>query len=179
MSYNTYGKMACANVDAVLQNGRYFVQKDAEKYVSTDVIHKLKPNKQDSFLDIGCGLGLNLTAISARVMQAVGCDHPNVITRLKQQSPDLNAELIGGDFFEIEFGQTYSKILAYSVLPALSDLNKVITFIDKTLCLLDPAGRALLGDLANIDKKKRFLQSERGAAFQKKWENLTKKLKFF
>ena len=171
--FESYGKMAQNNnIASITQNGRYHAQKGAEQYVSIDVIQKLEPNAQNSFLDIGCGLGLNLIPISARVSHAIGCDHPNVINRLRQQSPDLNAELIGGDFLEIEFTQTYSKILAYSVLPSLPDLNRVETFIDKTLSLLDPAGRALLGDLANIDKKKRFLKSQRGAAFQKEWEVL-------
>ena len=59
------------------------------------------PDAHDSFLDIGCGLGLNLIPISARVSRAAGCDHPNVINRLKQQSPDLNADLIGGDFLKL------------------------------------------------------------------------------
>lgn len=172
--YNTYGKMASqSGIASITQNGRYYAQKDAEKYVPIDVIKKLEPNLQNSFLDIGCGLGLNLIPISARVDHAVGCDHPNVLKRLKQKSPNLNAELIGGNFLEIEFTQKYSKILAYSVLPSLPDLNVVKTFIDKTLSLLDPTGRALLGDLANIDKKKRFLKSKRGASFQREWEKLS------
>lgn len=172
--YNTYGKMAADTaIESITQNGRYHAQKDAEQYVSIDVIQKLVPDAHDSFLDIGCGLGLNLIPISARVSRAAGCDHPNVINRLKQQSPDLNADLIGGDFFEIEFTRPYSKVLAYSVLPSLPDLYTVKAFIDKTLALLEPAGRALLGDLANIDKKKRFLKSERGVAFQKEWEVLS------
>ncbi|MGH1403784.1 MAG: class I SAM-dependent methyltransferase [Alphaproteobacteria bacterium] len=172
--YDTYGRMAqSTEVSSVTQNGRYKAQQDAELHVPDDVIRKLQPTSQDHFLDVGCGLGLNLRPVSQMVETATGCDHPNVIAKLKQASPDIQADLVGGNFLELDFAQKYTKILAYSVVPALPDMDTVYAFIDKTLSILDPAGRVLLGDLANVDKKKRFLDSTRGQVFQKKWEELS------
>ena len=58
--FDVYGKMASSNVcDDIIQNGRYSIQSDAEKYIPSDVFAKLNLNAEDVFLDIGCGLGLN------------------------------------------------------------------------------------------------------------------------
>ena len=37
---------------------------------------------------------------------------------------------------------------------------------------MHPGGQALLGDMANVDKKKRFLASHLGKNFQKNWNKL-------
>jgi SAM-dependent methyltransferase len=172
-NYNIYGKLAqSVSIPNILQNGRYISQAKAEAGIPNDVVKKLKPQSCDTFLDVGCGLGLNLLPIAKLVNNATGCDHPNVIKKLIKQNPKLDVKYISGDFLEEHFTVKYSKILAYSVIPALPNFEVAVTFIDKILSILKPSGRALLGDLANIDKKKRFLKSERGKNFQEKWESI-------
>ena len=86
--YNLYGKMASdLSIASINQNGRYHAQQDAERYIPIDVMDKLDLRPDDHFLDIGCGLGTNLIPLSPHVNHAAGCDHPNVIERLKQRSP--------------------------------------------------------------------------------------------
>lgn len=168
--YDKYGTMATdETVSDIIQNGRYEAQKTAELLIPADVVSKLKFNGNDEFLDIGCGLGLNLDVGSNIVQRAVGCDHPYVIEKLKRKFTNINADLVGGNFLELTFEKRFTKILAYSVLPALPDIQTVNKFIDKVISLLSPSGMALLGDLANIDKKNRFLASSRGKLFQLEW----------
>jgi hypothetical protein len=171
--FDVYGRMARAkDLSNTTQNGRYLAQEHAEQYVPQDIIEKLKPTDKDIFLDIGCGLGLNLDPISKLVSEAHACDHPNVIEKLKLNNPDLSASLFGGSFLEINFEKKYTKMLAYSVLPALPNKDTVYAFVDKALSIMDSSGVTLLGDLANIDKKKRFMDSQRGERFQKEWDSL-------
>lgn len=171
--YDIYGKMAEDNfLSDILQNGRLHAQLEAEKFVPNDVIQKLHIRSEDRFLDIGCGLGLNLFPISERVAHAVGCDHPSVIEKLKSRDKHKDIELIGGNFMEVEFVEKFSKILAYSVIPALPSIKVVYTFIDRILDILTPDGCCLLGDLPNLDKKNRFFASKRGEKFQEAWQKL-------
>ena len=167
--FDMYGKIAKQDINDTCQNGRYAIQKDAEANIPGDIIEKLKITAEDSFLDIGCGLGLNLKPVSEIVSRAVGCDHENVVEKARTRAGN-SSELIGGNFFDINFSEKFDKILAYSVLPALPDEKMVFDFVDKALSLLKPSGRMLLGDLANNDKKKRFVNSARGREFQKQWD---------
>ena len=166
--FELYGKMADAKVCDTCQNGRYLVQREAEKEIYLDVIDKLRITSNDSFIDIGCGSGVNLEPISALVKEAAGCDHPRVIQRLQEKKLQ-NITWYPGDFLDLEFARTFTKILIYNVVPALPSKKIVYSFIEKALTLLDPAGRMLVGDIANIDKKARFLNSLRGKEFQREW----------
>ena len=170
-----YGRMATAGVTEILQNGRYTSQKEAEQNVPDDVVKKLKINKEDTFLDIGCGLGLNLIPIRKIVRLSFGCDHPNVIKMLCKKDLSANISFYEGDFLNITTNRSFTKILAYSVLHTLANEKILFSFIDKALSLLAPQGRMLLGDFANIDKKSRFLSSKRGKLFIKNWKQLNSK----
>ena len=168
--YDVYGRMAIDCINEILQNGRYTSQQEVEQFIPIDVINKLEINEDDSFLDIGCGLGLNLIPISKLVDIAFACDHPNVIKILCDKDLPSNISFYEGDFLTLKTNRSYTKILAYSVITTLPNEKTMFAFIDKALSLLEPHGRMLLGDIANIDKKSRFLSSKRGKLFQKKWE---------
>ncbi|WP_085909929.1 methyltransferase domain-containing protein [Kiloniella majae] len=166
-----YGELAKLEVDETVQNGRYLIQKDAEKSIPEDVQSKLLATAEDSFLDIGCGIGLNLKKISQIVCDSTCCDNPHVIERLKKSFSQVdNISFFSGDFLDIDFPKKYSKIIIYCVIPALPNLETVHAFVNKAIGLLELNGRLLLGDIANVDRKKRFLSSHRGLAFQKQWE---------
>jgi hypothetical protein len=61
------------------------------------------------------------------------------------------------------------------VLQYLSDMEELISFVDKAVSLLLPGGRALFGDLPNRSLKKRFLESRAGQDFIIRWEELRKR----
>ena len=130
--FDVYGRMAAAGVTEILQNGRYASQKEAEQYIPDDIVKKLKINRDDTFLDIGCGLGLNLIPISKIVRLAFACDHPNVIKILCKKDLLDNISFYEGDFLNITSNRICTKILAYSVLTSLENEKNLFSFIDKT-----------------------------------------------
>lgn len=170
--FDFYGNMAAATLPDTVKNGRYGVQIDAEKNIPQDVIVKLDIQPSDTFLDIGCGMGLNLLPISKMVSQAYGCDHSNVIAKLQSNPETQNINFFSGDFTSQKIDTKFSKILVYSVLHALPNDDVLSHFLDKVLNSLSPSGSALLGDIPNKDKKQRFLNSQSGQIFQKEWEEL-------
>lgn len=166
--YDIYGTMARHGVKSTLQNGRYMIQKDAEQFVPADVIEKLQITTDDSFLDIGCGTGVNLIPVSKITKAVAACDHPDVLKNLNIP----NLATYPGNFFDIQFDRKFSKILVYSVLHCLPDQETISRFVDKILTIMTPNGCTLLGDIPNTDMRKRFLSSERGKILQKEWEEL-------
>lgn len=168
--YNTYGKMALADVDEVIQNGRYYAQQEAEKYIPGDVFSKLPVKPEDNFLDVGCGMGLNLRQAVEYTKNCSACDHENVIGRIETDPAFSDVTFYGGDFLSLDIQEKFSKILIYGVVPALPDEDVLFSFIEKGVSLMKEDGLLLVGDFANIDKKRRFLQSEKGKKFQEEWE---------
>lgn len=174
--YNSYGKMAEANLDNIVQNGRYYAQQEAEKKMPRDVLIKLPLNAGDSFLDVGCGMGVNLKEALKYTKNCSACDHENITNKLKMLSEFSDVNFYPGNFLDLEFSQQFSKILIYGVVPTLPDRNTLYAFLDKGVSLLKDDGLLLIGDISNIDKKRRFLKTKRGQEFQKKWEENCKKL---
>ena len=58
-----------------------------------------------------------------------------------------------------------------SVLGALSNESAAVEFIDKAADLLIPGGRLLVADIANSDKKDRFIGTKFGKRFSENWSN--------
>lgn len=169
-TFEAFGAVAGLDLSATQRAGRYLAQAEAEKNVPADVARKLDLQPSDTLLDIGCGSGLTLFPLSAMVAHATGVDHPASIGRLRQQLSDFNIALVGGYFPDVDLPGRFSKILVYSVIQCLSGEEEAMAFLDAALDLLEPGGRMLVGDLSNIDLKRRFLESEAGRAFQREWE---------
>lgn len=60
-------------------------------------------------------------------------------------------------------------ILAYSVFPCVYAESNPFDFVDRSLGLLAEGGEMLVGDIANISKKKRFLNSAQGIRFHQEF----------
>lgn len=58
-------------------------------------------------------------------------------------------------------------ILCYSVLHYIYVDSNLFDFIDATVAQLAPGGRALIGDIPNHSKRRRFFATERGQAFHR------------
>lgn len=174
--FNVYGDFSEQGASFTEQNGRYPAQAEFEKLIFLDVQKKLKLSPSNHLLDIGCGMGNILIPASFIVDQVTGIDHPRVIEQLNGVIKRDNINLIGTDFLDAPLSGTFDRIVSYCVLPALPDRETVYSFIDKALDLLSDDGLLLLGDISNIDKKKRFLNSRRGQAFSKDWEERMHKM---
>lgn len=171
-TFQQYGVLADTELSLSVKSGRYRVHAENEPHLIRDILGKLDLQPTDRLLEIGCGAGNVLIPLSFMVAQATGIDHPKVVERLNKRFTDKRLRLIGTDFLDYRPGadEDYEKILINSVLAALSDEAEAFRFIDKAAELLVPGGRLLLGDIANVDKKKRFVETEFGRAFNREWQ---------
>jgi hypothetical protein len=64
-------------------------------------------------------------------------------------------------------------LLCYSVLHYIHLDASSLDFIDATAGLLAPGGRALIGDIPNLSKRRRFFATERGQAFHRAFTSST------
>lgn len=169
-SFQNYGLRAQQPVSFTEMSGRYEGQALAERRILMDVMEKLDIGPDDRLLDIGCGTGLLLLPLSFIVERAVGLDHVDVVEVVKGRARSETLELIGGNFLDADLdGQSFSKILAYGVAQYLESETELHEFVSKALRHLLPGGRLLIGDMPNVDKKARFLQSQSGSDFEKEW----------
>lgn len=60
-------------------------------------------------------------------------------------------------------------IICYSVFHYLFEESNTWDFLDRSLALLAPGGRFLIGDIPNISKRKRFFASETGISHHKEF----------
>lgn len=169
--FENYGIRAGLEILPTELAGRYPSQVEAEKQILVDVLKKLEIGPDNRLLEIGCGPGQILIPLSFLVSEATGVDHPKVCSVFSARFQSSNLVLIPGNFMDIDFGEsTYDRILCYSVLSTLP-AAEVGNFVEKAVSLLEPGGKMLVSDLANVDTKLRFTQSNSGKAFEKSWNS--------
>jgi hypothetical protein len=125
-----------------------------------------------TILDIGCGCSdlprmlidtaqtheQTLILIdSAEMLALLPASNSEKIIKIAGRYPDIP------DFF-CTFGQKIDSILVYSVFQYIFTEGNMYSFLDKSLTLLAPGGRMLIGDIPNISMRKRFFSSEAGIA---------------
>jgi len=171
ISYENYGILAESLSDHTRVAGRYECQREAEKRILVDVVHKLALSPRDRLLEIGCGTGNLLIPLSFIVREVTGVDHPSCVSAFSKRFHADSITLIGMNFFDCQNDAlgSFDKILIYSVLHYLSE-DELILFVDKALSLLLPGGKMLLGDLPNVSRKERFLSSKEGKDFAAEWD---------
>ncbi|NKB48014.1 MAG: methyltransferase domain-containing protein [Alphaproteobacteria bacterium] len=136
-----------------------------------------EPNK--TWVDIGCGCG----GVTDRVKKFAAQENHNLVLVDSKEMLDLNQDQegmikIAGKYPEIAqdvFAATGAKgadaILCYSVLHYVYVDTNLFAFLDHLIDLLAPRGAALIGDIPNVSKRKRFFSSEAGIAFHKAFQN--------
>lgn len=169
IEFENYGKMAMMGVNVTELSGRYKTQNFSEKNIVPDILRKMSIRPEDRVLEIGCGPGQIAIPLSFMVDELTGIDHPNVCNVLENRFKSKNLKLIPGNFLELDLkGKKYSKIICYSVITILAK-SELSDFLDKALSHLESGGQMLVGDIANVDKKARFQNSDYGQEFEKVW----------
>lgn len=156
-------------------SGRLAVQEGAEKLIVQDICEKLKIKADDSLLEIGCGAGNLLIPLSFMTKKCVGVDHQRLVEKAENRFKGDNIDYIAGHFPNVNITGSYDKILIYSVLAYMDDETKLFEFLEEALKYLKPSGRMLLGDIACVSHKERFIESDAGKAFQQEWQEATAK----
>ena len=169
--FNTYGKMAKANVDNIIQNGRYYAQKDDELKIPSDVFSKLPLKPDDTFLDVGCGMGLNLREALKYTKNCFACDHQNVVGRLQADKDFSDVTFYEGDFLNLDVEAKFTRILIYGVVPSLPDTKTIFSFIEKALSLMKEDGLLLVAIFLTLTRKNVFCNRKRERDSKKNGRN--------
>lgn len=147
-----------------------------EEAILKDIAAKLEFGfrKGARLLDIGCGASPMTSAIIKAAndadISAVMNDSSEMLSLI---SDDLPFEKLPGRFPEIldqaleMHPDGYDLILCYSVLHYIILETSIFDFIDAVCLALKPGGCALIGDIPNLSKRRRFFASEEGIAFHK------------
>ena len=148
-----------------------------EAAIFADIAAKLpslaRPNRL--VLDIGPGCsdlpammielcqrqGHELVLVDSQEMLALLPERP-FIRKIAGLYPRCGAQLA-------DYAGRVDAILCYSVLQYVFVDANVFDLVDLSLSLLAPGGEMLIGDIPNISKRKRFLASEEGVAFHRRY----------
>jgi 2-polyprenyl-3-methyl-5-hydroxy-6-metoxy-1,4-benzoquinol methylase len=149
--------------------GRYKWQCGKEKIIFKDITQKLNLKKNDDLLDIGCGCGpltdIIINYCSTNNINLTLCDIAPVIKILKKNYKKYkNLKFINQEFQKVKINKKYNKILCYSVIQCV---DFPFNFVKKIILFMRKEGKALIGDIPNINKKYRFLISK----FRKNYKN--------
>ncbi len=150
-----------------------------EDNIFEDIRRKLYrlEERDQTVVDIGCGVGgltdrvVALCAnqghrsgacyfpvdVGACAQRRAGDEGPRTYPRMPPRS---GAQQTAGRYV----------VLCYSVLHYVFLDTNLFRFVDSLMGLLRPGGLALLGDIPNVSKRKRFFSSENGIAFHKAFQ---------
>jgi SAM-dependent methyltransferase len=172
-----YSALAASSEDASTRVGRPSVGDHGEAPVWRDMLAKLKVEKAQRILDIGVGSGfvarqwgrlattldLSLTfvdfeAVVGRLQAEIHSSMPETLPRIQFMSGAFPSTF-SADFLS---RKAFDRIALYSVIHYSSEPRPLI---DAAAAMLRPGGRLLIGDIPNLDKKGRFLATEKGRRF--------------
>ena len=126
LAFERYGQLAGQDLSLTEISGRYPSSEVDQRRIILDVVSKLKIDPEDQLLDIGCGVGLMVIPLSFMVAEAVGIDHPSVISKVQRRFGGNRLAFLSGDFLNTEItGGPFSKVLCYSVLQCLASEEEV------------------------------------------------------
>lgn len=143
-----------------------------EDKIFVDIESKLPAlsTNNSMILDIGCGCSDLPTLFMARAeikhQNLILLDSAEMLSQLADV-PYNNVKKVSAKFpncpdLLAEFHGRMDAIIIYSVIQYIFANENIFDFIDKSLALLAPSGRMLIGDIPNISMRKRFFASENG-----------------
>jgi SAM-dependent methyltransferase len=122
-----------------------------------DALRKLRLDDQASVVEIGCGIGLLGLPVARRAGRYVGLDFaPRAVevanTRLRAAGLTPRARVICVDVLSADRGMLkalgrFDRVLVYSVLHYARTDAEALRFLQSTVDLLAPHGRALVGNI--------------------------------
>jgi len=152
-----------------------------EKVIIEDISKKLDLDIYSNLnvLDIGCGC----STMTRKFIKYCLTRKQNLSlidsTEMLDQLPKTNIKKYPGYFpdmplFIRKYKGKFDRIIVYSVLHYIFFEGNVFSFIHQALDLLKSGGKLLIGDIPNISKKKRLLNSKEGLAFKKNYKKAMK-----
>lgn len=177
LSYEDFKKLAAR--DDLSLNERIGFPNDYrdnfDEVIIQDIFSKIGvPASNDRILDIGCGC----SSLTRKIIELCHSSSSDLVLNDSQEMLDaLDDEKLGdlkkvvGQFpkecFDSLIGQSFSKIICYSVFHYVFPDEDILNFLDKAVDLLSDGGKLIVGDIPNLSMKNRFLSSQNGKAFHK------------
>jgi len=152
-------------------------RKKTEKNIFPDLLQKIPAlnQKNKNILEIGCGCSLPARSLIAHCKKKkhrlVLVDSAGMLARLPDHGFLKKAphQFPQEPKFLKDHHKKFDVIIIYGVVHAIYEHQSVFTFLDRAVSLLKEGGSLLVGDLANLSKKRRFLSSPAGRQFHKRW----------
>lgn len=178
-SFDDFKKLATDSSLASYEKVGFGAQhrKDTEAAIFPDFLSKLTRLGEPGItvVDIGCGCSLPARQLiehcSAQGNRLVLVDSAEMLANLPN-SPDVEKhshQFPGDQRFLEAWRHKADVVICYSVIHAIYPYQNVFSFVDAAASLLRPGGQMLMGDIANLSKKSRFLSSDTGKAFHRQW----------
>ncbi len=155
-----------------------------EKLIFQDMESKLPALQGDksTIIDIGCGCSDIPRFLMERAEQKsqtlILIDSKEMLDQLSGESASVRKIAARypdcPELFERYTGKT-SAIIVYSVFQYIFAEADPFDFLDKSLTLLAPQGRMLIGDIPNVSMRKRFFESEAGLASHREFTGTNEK----
>ncbi len=150
-------------------------RKDRERFIFDDIRRKMPALDARSkvILDIGPGcsdLAHYLIDHSEEKGQQLILVDSEEMLRLLPESPAVRKEVAYYPNCPVllkELAGSVDVIICYSVFHYIFEESNTWDFLDRSLALLAPGGRFLIGDIPNVSKRKRFFSSESGIRHHK------------
>lgn len=152
-----------------------------EEKILTDVSAKLPAllSEKSVILDIGCGCSdlpqLLMKQAASLSQELILVDSQEMLDLLpsveNSKTIKVAAKYPNCESLLLNLSGRVNVVLVYSVLQYVFIEGNIFDFLDKSLALLAPGGRMLIGDIPNISMRKRFFLSEKGVSHHQKFAN--------
>ena len=152
-----------------------------EEKILADISTKLPAllSEKSVILDIGCGcsdlpqlLMKQATSLSQELILVDSKEMLDLLPSVENSNTTkVSAKFPNCDNLLLNLSERVNAILVYSVLQYVFNEGNIFDFLDKSLALLAPGGRMLIGDIPNISMRKRFFLSARGVSHHQQFTN--------
>jgi len=143
-------------------NGRKRVTEETFQEIIKSILKNLEIGEiKDSIIDVGCGNGLILSALSSYFKNLYGCDYcEEMVNIARELNPE--AKIIKTEANNLPFSdQITAYSLTYSIFHYLPSYQYAVNCIYELIRVTKDKGRILIGDILDITYKKSILLSDK------------------
>ena len=143
-------------------NGRKQVSEETFKEIIKSILNNLEIAEiKDSLIDVGCGNGLVLSALSSYFKNLYGCDYcKEMVDIARELNPE--AKIIQTDANNLPFSNQITEYaLTYSIFHYFPSYQYAVNCIYELIRITKDKGRILIGDILDIKYKKSILLSDK------------------
>jgi len=147
-----WSKLVISSKNSISANGRPSINSDTFNAIIESIISNFALNNfNNSIIDVGCGNGLILSALSKYYFKKYGCDYcEEMIEIAKNLNP--TAEILIGEAKSLPFkDKIANNVLSYSIFQYFPSYQYAYSSIKEMVRVTSDEGKILIGDI--LDKK--------------------------